>query len=192
MSRDALRGGAPRGLARPPAIIPRGDATRRNTNLGADGFDPKCVSGSVFVVYVEPNRKAHDKFAHVVRSLCLPAPEPVRAEGGAVVTIRANRDNGGTAQREYPQAYEVSIPRLPGRMEVCPATLAAVVELDIVESWHPAIGVSRFHAGGGAGEMTERITRILRDERREAGYRAGECSREAARTGVSPAGRDPR
>jgi len=169
---DALKGGAPRGLTR-GSIAPRGNVARKTVDVGIIGTSNAKADAWVF--YVNPSVKAHAKFAHECAVHQTSVPEPVRDENGDTVTIRANAKGNGGAKRlgtEFPVAFVVAAPA---------AGIARLRELDIVESAHPYIRIQRVGNGTGGGELTERVTRILRNERREGGYRAGERDRGTIR-----------
>lgn len=185
MPRDVLRGGTPRSTARAPAVAPRGNPVRRSANVRIGTFDNIVTRASVWVLYVEPNRKAHDRFAYECRKAHA-HPEPVRDEGGEPVTLLSDRTraNGApVAQNAYPVAYEVC---------AAGAELERLRSLPIVTGSHPLIRVARVGNGAGAGEASDRTVRILRAERRERGYRAGEIVRggirENAAAPAAPAG----
>ncbi|WP_145233776.1 hypothetical protein [Urbifossiella limnaea] len=141
----------------------------------------------MWVVYVLPNRKAHDRFAYECRKAGAPA-EPVRDESGAVVLAQPDgsfhRGTGAPLRADgYPVAYEVS---------ATGDALARIRGLSVVTRTHPLIKLSRLGNGSGAGELTDRTRRILRAERHERGYRAGEIVRggirENAAAPAAPAG----
>jgi hypothetical protein len=185
MPRDALRGGAPRSTARAPAVAPRGNPVRRSANVRIGTFDNIVARAEVWVLYVEPNRKAHEQFRYECRKANA-HPEPVRDESGEPVTLLSDRTrtNGApVAQNAYPVAYEVC---------AAGAELELLRSLPIVTGSHPLIRVARVGNGSGAGEASDRTARILRAERRERGYRAGEIVRggirENAAAPAAPAG----
>lgn len=169
---DALKGGAPRGLTRGD-IVPRGNVARKTVDIGIVGTSNTKADAWVF--HVQPGDMPHERFLHKCAMLQTSVPEPVRDEAGNVVTIRADHTGCGKRTKpgkEHPAAFVVA---------GSPAALDELRGKWYVESAHPYIRINRVGNGTGGGELTERISKMLRAERREGGYRGGERARGTIR-----------